>query len=77
MLHDVVVVGAGPVGPTLALRRRRLRRNGSDARPAGTRLAARSLALSHGRPHPGEDRRRDALSVIPGARTPITRIDIS
>jgi len=81
MLHDVAVVGAGPVGATLALA---LADTGLDvvvldARRAGeVTRADRSLALSHGarlileRLSVWRDLARDT-----GAATPITRIDVS
>ena len=50
-MHDVVVVGAGPVGATLALALRHADLDAVvlDARAAGeTARADRSLALSHG-----------------------------
>ena len=81
MLHDLVIVGAGPVGATLALAL-----FGSDldvvtldARPAGSIARSdRSLALSHGARLIFE--RLDVWSEVaatPGAVTPITAIDIS
>ena len=81
MLHDVVVVGAGPVGSTLALS---LAAGDVDvivvdARPAG-RIARsdRSLALSHGaRLILERVGVWDGLSLAAGAVTPIARIDIS
>ena len=81
MLHDVVVVGAGPVGSTLAL----ALADGDldvvvlDARAAGeTPRGDRSLALSHGARLILERLGVwGALAATPGAVTPITRIDIS
>jgi 2-octaprenyl-6-methoxyphenol hydroxylase len=81
MQHDVIVVGAGPVGSTLALAIA-----GADldvvildARAEGEILRGdRSLALSHGTRLILE--RLDvwsALAALPGSATPITRIDIS
>jgi len=81
MLHDVAIVGAGPVGTTLAL----ALADGDldvvvlDARAPGEILRGdRSLALSHGARLVlerlgvwGE------LGVIAGAVTPIAQIDIS
>jgi 2-octaprenyl-6-methoxyphenol hydroxylase len=81
MLHDLVVVGAGPVGATLALA---LRDAGLDlvvldARAAGTPFRTdRSLALSHGARLILE--RLDVwprLAANRDAVTPITAIDIS
>jgi 2-octaprenyl-6-methoxyphenol hydroxylase len=81
MLHDLVIVGAGPVGATLALAL-----SGSDldvvaldARPAGSIARSdRSLALSHGARLIFE--RLGVWNVVAaksGAVTPITAIDIS
>lgn len=80
-MHDVIVVGAGPVGSTLAL----ALAGGScgvvvlDARAAGEApRGERSLALSHGARLILE--RLGVWSVLaqtPGAATPITRIDVS
>jgi 2-octaprenyl-6-methoxyphenol hydroxylase len=81
MLHDLVIVGAGPVGATLALA---LADDGLDvvaldARPAGTiGRGDRSLALSHGARLILE--RVGVWSAVAAARdavTPITAIDIS
>ena len=81
MLNDLVIVGAGPVGATLALA---LADDGLDvvaldARPAGTiGRGDRSLALSHGARLILE--RVGVWSAIAAARdavTPITAIDIS
>jgi len=81
MLHDVVIVGAGPVGSTLALSLAAgdVDVTVLDARPAGhTARSDRSLALSHGaRLILERVGVWDALSAVPGAMTPITRIDIS
>ena len=81
MLHDVVIVGAGPVGSTLALALGAgdVEVTLLDARPAGhVARGDRSLALSHGaRLILERVGVWDALSAIPGALTPITRIDIS
>jgi len=81
MLHDVVIVGAGPVGSTLAL----ALAGGDidvvvlDERAVGQTLRGdRSLALSHGARLIFERLGVwDALSAVPGAATPILRIDIS
>ena len=81
MLHDVVIVGAGPVGSTLAL----ALAAGEidvvvlDGRAFGATLRGdRSLALSHGARLIFERLGVwDALSAVPGAATPIVRIDIS
>jgi len=80
-MHDVVIVGAGPVGGALALALADADLDivALDARAAGGTLRGdRSLALSHGArliferlavwPH---------LSATPGAVTPIGEIDIS
>ena len=81
MLHDLVIVGAGPVGATLALALADsdLDVVTLDARPAGTIARSdRSLALSHGARLIFE--RLDVWSEVaarPGAVTPITAIDIS
>src|SRR6188472_269823 len=81
MLADVVIVGAGPVGATLALALA-----GSeldvvvlDARAAGDTLRGdRSLALSHGaRLILERIGVWSALAATADAVTPITRIDIS
>ena len=81
MLHDVIIVGAGPVGSTLALS---LASDDLDvvildARGAGETLRGeRSLALSHGARLILERLGVwDALVGVPDAVTPITRIDIS
>jgi 2-octaprenyl-6-methoxyphenol hydroxylase len=81
MLHDVVIVGAGPVGATLALALTAgdIDVVALDARPARTIARGdRSLALSHGSRLIYE--RLGIWSDIaakPGAVTPITAIDIS
>ena len=80
-MHDVVIVGAGPVGGALALALADADLDivALDARAAGSTLRGdRSLALSHGArliferlavwPH---------LAANPGAVTPIVEIDIS
>jgi 2-octaprenyl-6-methoxyphenol hydroxylase len=81
MPHDVIVVGAGPVGSTLALCLA-----GSDldvvvldARAPGESLRGdRSLALSHGSRLILESLGAwGALSSVTGAVTPILRIDVS
>lgn len=81
MLHDVAVVGAGPVGSTfaLALAGSDLDVVVFDARgPGETRRGDRALALSHGA-RLILDRLGvwSALAAMPGAATPITRIDVS
>ncbi len=81
MLADVVIVGAGPVGATLAL----ALAEGDldvlvlDARAAGETLRGdRSLALSHGaRLILERIGVWGALAATPDAATPITRINIS
>jgi len=81
MLADVVIVGAGPVGATLAL----ALADGDldvlvlDARAAGETLRGdRSLALSHGARLIFERIGVwGALAATPDAATPITRINIS
>lgn len=78
--HDVIVVGAGPVGATfaLALREADLAVTVLDRRNAGTVRGERSLALSHGarlvleRVGAWSDLARTA-----GAVTAIERIDVS
>ena len=81
MLHDLVIVGAGPVGATLALALSDsdLDVVALDARPAGSIARSdRSLALSHGTRLVFE--RLGVWSEVtatPGAVTPITAIDIS
>jgi 2-octaprenyl-6-methoxyphenol hydroxylase len=81
MLHDVVIVGAGPVGTTLALALA-----GGDAdvvvlderAPGQTLRGDRSLALSYGA-RLILDRLGvwSQVSAMRGAATPIARIDIS
>ena len=80
-MHDVVIVGAGPVGATLALglRDADLDVVALDVRALGAAARSdRSLALSH-----GARLILERLGVWPslvavrGAVTPITRIDIS
>jgi len=81
MLHDLVIVGAGPVGATLALAFADdgLDAVALDARPAGALgRGDRSLALSHGARLILE--RLGIWSAIAATRdavTPITAIDIS
>ena len=80
MLHDVVIVGAGPVGSTLALAVAAGDVDVAilDGRPAGqTPRGDRSLALSHGaRLILERTGVWDALAAVSGALTPIVRIDI-
>ena len=81
MLHDVVIVGAGPVGATLslALARDHLDVVAVDARPAGASLRRdRSIALSHAARLVFERVGvwRD-LVAMPQAVTPILAIDVS
>jgi 2-octaprenyl-6-methoxyphenol hydroxylase len=81
MLHDVVIVGAGPVGTTLALA---LADGDADVvvlderAPGQTLRGDRSLALSYGA-RLILDRLGvwSAVSAVRGAATPIARIDIS
>ena len=80
-MHDVVIVGAGPVGGALALALADANLDivALDARPAGTPPRGdRSLALSHGARLIFE---RLAiwprLAAVAGAVTPIAEIDIS
>src|SRR5437868_14018814 len=81
MLHDLVIVGAGPVGATLALALfdSDLDVVALDARPAGIIARSdRSLALSHGTRLVFE--RLGVWSEVTataGALTSITAIDIS
>src|SRR5437867_10811725 len=81
MLHDLVIVGAGPVGATLALglRESDLDVIAIDARPTGAIIRGdRSLALSHGARLVFE--RLDVWSAVAAtadAVTPITAIDVS
>jgi 2-octaprenyl-6-methoxyphenol hydroxylase len=81
MLHDLVIVGAGPVGATLALALSEsdLDVIALDARPAGSIARSdRSLALSHGARLIFERLGVwKAVAATPGAVTPITAIDIS
>jgi 2-octaprenyl-6-methoxyphenol hydroxylase len=81
MTRDVVIVGAGPVGSTLALALREadLDLVVVDARPAGGTLRAeRSLALSHGARLILERLGVwTSLASTPGAVTPIVTIDVS
>ena len=81
MLRDVAIIGAGPVGATLALSLRDADFDvvAFDARKQGALLRSdRSLALSHGarlifeRLHIWGD-----VAAVTGAVTPITAIDIS
>jgi 2-octaprenyl-6-methoxyphenol hydroxylase len=80
-MHDLVIIGAGPVGATLALALRESDIDvvALDARPAGTIARSdRSLALSQGARLVFE--RLGVWSDVassPGAVTPITDIDIS
>jgi 2-octaprenyl-6-methoxyphenol hydroxylase len=80
-MHDLIIVGAGPVGATLALALREsdLDIVALDARPAGgIARSDRSLALSHGARLVFE--RLGVWSEVAaaaGAVTPITSIDIS
>ncbi len=80
-MHDVVVVGAGPVGATfaLSLADAGLDVLALDARPAGATLRTdRSLALSHGARLILERLGVWArIAAAPGAVTPIVQIDIS
>lgn len=81
MVHDLVIVGAGPVGATLALalRESELDVVTLDARPVGTIARSdRSLALSHGARLIFERLGVwSAVGATAGAVTPITDIDIS
>jgi 2-octaprenyl-6-methoxyphenol hydroxylase len=81
MLHDVAIVGAGPVGATLALAVAPgdLDLVVLDARAAGATLRGdRSLALSHGARLILERLGAwAALAAIPDAVTSITAIDVS
>ncbi len=81
MLRDLVIVGAGPVGATLALA---LADSGIDALALDSRAEGtvgrgdRSLALSHGARLIFERLGVwSAVAAAPGAVTPITAIDIS
>ena len=81
MQHDLVIVGAGPVGATLALAvaDAGLRTVALDARDEGGTLRGdRSLALSHGARLVFERLGVwGSLAATPGAVTPITTIDVS
>jgi 2-octaprenyl-6-methoxyphenol hydroxylase len=81
VVHDLVIVGAGPVGATLALALREgdLDIVALDARLAGTIARSdRSLALSHGSRLIFERVGVwQAVTATPGAVTEITSIDIS
>ena len=81
MLHDLVIVGAGPVGATLALAvsDADLDTVVLDARAKGETLRGdRTLALSHGARLIFERLGVwSAFAAMPGAVTPITAIDIS
>ena len=81
MLHDLIVVGAGPVGSTLALALADsdLDVVVLDARGAGeTRRGDRSLALSHGARLILERLGVwGSLAEAPDVATPILRIDVS
>ena len=81
MLHDLVIVGTGPVGATLALA---LADGGVDLVALDSRAqgriggAERSLALSHGARLILERLKVwSAVASVPGAITPIAEIDIS
>ena len=81
MLHDVAIVGAGPVGATLALALCDTDLNVVvlDARPRGDTLRGdRSIALSLGA-RLVFDRLGvwDQFAALPGAVTPIASIDVS
>jgi 2-octaprenyl-6-methoxyphenol hydroxylase len=80
-MHDLVIIGAGPVGATLALT---LADSDLDvllldARPPGETLRGdRSLALSHGARLVLERLGVwPLLAAVPDAATPITAIDVS
>ena len=80
-MHDVVIVGAGPVGGALALALADADLDvvALDARAAGQTLRGdRSLALSHGARLIFERLAVwSRLAAVPGAVTPIVEIDIS
>ena len=80
-MRDVAIAGAGPVGATLALALADAKLDIviADARAAGeTRVADRTLALSHGARLIFERLRVwTPLAAMPGAVTPITAIDVS
>jgi 2-octaprenyl-6-methoxyphenol hydroxylase len=80
-MHDVAIVGAGPVGATLALALRDADLDvvALDARPAGEIARTdRSLALSHGARLIFERLGVwTPLAATPGAVTPIVTIDVS
>ena len=80
-MHDVVIVGAGPVGGALALALADADLDivALDARASGTTLRGdRSLALSHGARLIFERLGVwPRLAALPGATTPIVTIDIS
>ena len=80
-MHDVVIVGAGPVGGALALALADADLDivALDARAAGATLRGdRSLALSHGARLIFERLGVwQHLSAVSGAVTPILEIDIS
>ena len=81
MLHDLIIVGAGPVGATLALSLREADLDVVvlDARPPGTPSKSdRSLALSHGARLIFERLGVwSHLAATGPAVTPITSVDIS
>ncbi len=80
-MHDLIIVGAGPIGATLALALADADLDvvALDARPAGQTLRGeRSLAISHGARLIFERLGVwPALASTKGAVTPIERIDIS
>src|SRR3989442_10631548 len=81
MLHDLIIVGAGPVGATLALSLREADLDVVvlDARPAGTPSRSdRPLALSHGARLIFQRLRLwSHLAATGPPGTPITSVDIS
>src|SRR4051812_22321951 len=81
MHRDVVIIGAGPVGATLALALKDadLQVLALDARPQGATLRGdRSLALSHGARLIFERLGVwSALAATAGSVTPIMAIDVS